>query len=425
MRTILFLLFTLFTMQSNAQTVTTLAGSSAGSADGTGSAATFNRPWGVAVDAAGNVFVADELNHKIRKITPSGVVTTFAGSTSGFQDGNGTNAKFNSPNGLAFDSLGNLFVVDCYNHRIRKITQSGDVTTFAGSAQGAFNGNGAAARFNFPQGIAIDNSNNLFIADGSNYTIRKITPTGDVTTFAGSPGIQAYVDATGSAARFNLAKAIGINTSNGDLFVTDGHRIRKITTAGVVTTYAGSVNGLVNGTLTASRFFWPEGLVVTTSGDVYVGDATNCVIRKISASGTVTTLCGNTYGIVGSADGTGSAASFYSPKGLCFDSSGSSLYVADSNNHRIRKIDMSALSMDEFNQNVINIYPNPVQNILNVSLENNSEIQKIVIYDITGKQLKLHEGNTTSISVEDLKPGCYLLEITIDEKKQIKKFLKQ
>lgn len=425
MRTKLLLLFTLFTLLSNSQTVTTLAGSSAGSADGTGTSATFNRPWGVAVDASGNVYVADELNHKIRKITTAGVVTTFAGSTSGYQDGNGTSAKFNSPNGLAFDSFGNLFVVDCYNHRIRKITPSGDVTTFAGSVQGAFNGNGTVARFNFPQGIAIDSSNNLFIVDGSNNIIRKITPSGDVTTFAGTAGVQAYVDGTGSDARFGIVKAIGINRTNNDMFVTDGHRIRKITSAGVVTTYSGSTNGLVNGTLTASKYFWPEGIVVTTSGDVYVGDSTNCVIRKLSASGTVTTLCGNSNGIVGSADGTGNAASFYSPKGLCFDSSGNNLYVADSNNHRIRKIDMSALSTNYFNLETIGIYPNPVTTILNISLENNSEVQKVEIYDLTGKKVKFYEGNTTSIHVGDLTSGFYILEVTIDGKKDSKKFIKQ
>lgn len=414
MKTRLLFLFALsFFQLSIGQVVSTLAGASAGFNDATGTAALFNRPWGVAVDASGNVFIADELNHKIRKITTAGVVTTFAGSTSGFQDGNGTSAKFNSPNGLAFDSLGNLFVVDCYNHKIRKITPSGDVTTFAGSVQGAFNGNGAGARFNFPQGIAVDSADNLFVVDGSNYTIRKITPAADVTTFAGVAGTQAYVDATGSAARFFTAKAIGINKTNNDMFVTDGHRIRKITSTGVVTTYAGSTNGLVNGTVTAAKFFWPEGIVVTAIGDVYVGDSTNCVIRKISASGTVTTLCGNINGIVGSADGTGNAASFYAPKGLCFDASGTNLYVADSNNHRIRKIDMSALSSTNFEDAKFNfsVFPNPSKEMVNVKTE--KQIKSIVVYSSQGQ--KVLETNENTFSVATLSNGIYCIMVEDEE----------
>ena len=424
MRTKLFLLFTLFILQSNAQTVTTLAGSSAGSVDGTGSTASFNRPWGVVTDASGNVYVADEMNSRIRKITPAGVVTTFAGGTAGYLDANGTTARFNRPKGLAIDNTGNIFVVDQSNHKIRKITPTGDVTTFAGSTQGFVNGNGTTARFNFPEGIVIDTNGNLFVVDASNYAIRKITPSGDVTVFAGA-GTSGFNDGTGAGAKFNIIKGIAINTSTNDMYVTDGHRIRKITSAAVVTSFAGATTaGFTNGTLAAARFNWPEGIAVATNGVVYVVDTINCVLREITTAGVVSTFVGNINGIAGSANGTGTAASFYGPTGICFDAAGN-IYISDSTNHRIRKIDMSALSNNDFSRNTIGVYPNPVAAILNISLENTSEIQKLVIYDVTGKQVKLQEGNTTSIFVEDLKSGFYLLEVTIDGKKEVKKFIKR
>ena len=404
------------------QDVSTLAGSAAGAADGTGAAATFNRPWGVVTDASGNVYVADEMNNRIRKITPAGVVTTFAGSSAGYLDGNGTTARFNRPKGLAIDNSGNIFVVDQSNHKIRKITPTGDVTTFAGSVQGFVNGNGTTARFNFPEGIVIDSIGNLFLVDASNYAIRKITPSGDVTVFAGA-GTSGFNDGTGAGAKFNVIKGIAINTSTNDLYVTDGHRIRKITSAAVVTSFAGATtSGFTNGTLAAARFNWPEGIAVDAYGVVYVVDTINCVLRKITTAGVVSTFVGNTSGIAGSANGTGTAASFYGPTGICFDATGN-IYISDSTNHRIRKIDMSALSLNNFNIADFQIYPNPVSNQLNISTT--YEIQKVVIYDVTGKQVKLQEGNTTSIFVEDLKSGFYLLEVTIDGKKEVKKFIKQ
>ena len=419
---LLFLFLFFFSQIAISQDVSTFAGSSAGAADGTGTAATFNRPWGVVTDASGNVYVADEMNHRIRKITPVGIVTTFAGSTAGYLDGNGTTARFNRPKGLAIDNSGNIFVVDKGNHKIRKINPSGDVTTFAGSVQGFVNGNGATARFNFPEGIVIDNNDNLFVVDASNYAIRKITPSGDVTVFAGS-GTFGFDDGTGTVAKFNIIKGIAINTSTNDMYVTDGHRIRKITSAAVVTSFAGATTaGFTNGTLAAAQFNWPEGIAVDTNGIIYVVDTINCVLRKITTAGVVSTFVGNTNGIAGSANGTGTAASFYGPTGICFDAAGN-IYISDTTNHRIRKIDMSALSSNNFNIADFQIYPNPVSNQLNISTS--SDIQKIVIYDISGKQVKILEGNVNSIDVSNFKSGFYIIEITIDGNTTVRKFIKE
>ncbi|SVC90482.1 uncharacterized protein METZ01_LOCUS343336, partial [marine metagenome] len=237
--------------------VTTFAGSgTSGSSDGTGTEASFNGPWGVAIDGSGNLFVADVYNNLIRKITPEGVVTTFAGGDeSSLTDGIGTEASFGWPAGLAFDGSGNLFVSDYANDAIRKITSSGAVTTFAGNGEkGNADGIGTAARFYSPQGIRFDSKGDLYVADQKNNLIRKITPEGVVTTFAGS-GSASSEDGTGMAASFNDPRDL-VFDNQGNLFVVckGSHLIRKITPEGVVTTFAGSGSaGWVEGTGTAAR----------------------------------------------------------------------------------------------------------------------------------------------------------------------------
>ena len=207
--------------------VTTLAGSSSGYMDGTGPAARFNAPQGVAVDSSGHVYVAEYGNNRIRKISPAGVVTTFAGSTRGYMDGTGTAAKFKDPTGVAVDSSGNVYVAEYGNNRIRKISPTGVVTTLAGSTSGNNNGTGTAAQFNSPTGVAVDSSGHVYVADRFNHRIRKIDPVGVVTTFAGSSS--GYVDDTGTAAKFYNPFGVAVDSS-GNVYVADhdNHRIRKI-----------------------------------------------------------------------------------------------------------------------------------------------------------------------------------------------------
>jgi sugar lactone lactonase YvrE len=316
--------------------VTTIAGSGAdGSSNGTATNASFSLPFGVAVDSAGNVYVADYGNNRIRKITSAGVVTTFAGTSSGSADGTGTNASFSVPAGITVDSSGNIYVGDGGNHRIRRITPAGVVTTFAGSSQGSANGTGTNATFNVPRGLAFDSSGNLYVADTNNHRIRKITSEGVVTTFAGS-GSAGSADGTGTNATFNGPLAIGVDSTN-NIYVGDSanNRVRKITPQGVVTTIAGSSQGFANGTGTNATFEGPDALAIDSSGNIYVGDQYNNLIRKITSAGVVTTIAGTKT--AGSADGVGTNARFSRPVGLAFDSSGN-LYVADLTNYRIRKI---------------------------------------------------------------------------------------
>ncbi|WP_206002760.1 NHL repeat-containing protein [Paraburkholderia polaris] len=319
--------------------VSTLAGSgTVGSANGTGTAATFNKPEGVAVDASGNVYVGDRFNDMIRMITPAGVVSTLAGSsTPGTANGTGTAASFDMPSGVAVDASGNVYVADTYGNKIRKITPAGVVSTLAGSGTvGSADGTGTAASFDEPYGVAVDASGNVYVADTYGNKIRKVTPAGVVSTVAGS-GTAGSANGTGTAASFNKPFDVAVDAS-GNLYVADGdnNEIRMITQAGVVSTLAGSgTAGSANGTGTAASFNQPFGVAVDASGNVYVGDASSNEIRMITPAGVVSTLAGS--GTAGSANGTGTAASFNSPTHVAVDAGGN-VYVGDWANSEIRKI---------------------------------------------------------------------------------------
>ena len=330
------------TARAQSLLVTTLAGSGyAGSSDGTGTGATFNSPFSAAVDASGNIYVADTQNDTIRKVTPAGVVTTLAGSAGvfGSSDGTGSSANFGRPQGVCVDSAGNVYVADTYNQTIRKITPAGAVTTLAGTAgaSGSADGTGSSARFNMPCGIAVDGSGNLYVSDLNNNTIRKITPAGVVTTLAGS-GAYGSSDGSGSSASFERPQGAAVDTA-GNVYVADtvNFTIRKITPAGVVTTLAGTagLSGSIDGTGTSARFNNPGGVAVDKAGNVYVADSANDTIRQITPNGAVTTLAGSA-GYYGSSDGTGSSARFAYPQCVAVDSAGN-VYVADTNNDKIRK----------------------------------------------------------------------------------------
>jgi hypothetical protein len=233
----------------------------------------------VAVDSAGNVYVADSWNYTIRKVTPVGVVTTLAGTagTSGSPDGTGSAARFRNPSGVAVDSAGNVYVADSSNRTIRKVTPAGVVTTLAGAAglYGSTDGTSSAARFAEPRGVAVDSAGNVYVADTSNHTIRKVSPAGVVTTLAGSSGLYGRTDGTGSAARFSYPSGVAVDSA-GNVYVTDldNHTIRKVTPAGVVTTVGGLArnSGWILGYGTAARFDFPDGVAVSSSGRVYVSN---------------------------------------------------------------------------------------------------------------------------------------------------------
>ncbi len=327
--------------------VTTFAGTGASSpvTDGTGGTATFNYPTSVTLDASGIVYVADTLNHCIRKISSAGVVTTWAGvaGTSGHVDGAGVTARFKSPQGIIIDNDGSLIVADKLNHLIRKISPAGVVTTLAGSGVTGF-ADGISASFNNPSGVAVDTAGNVYVADQNNHLIRKISTSGLVVTIAGTRATGA-VNGTGTMASFQYPSSVAVDTS-GNVYVADcnNHMIRKISSMGVVSIFAGisELKGFADGSGATAQFNLPYGVAIDNVGNVYVADSTNLRIRQISPVGVVSTLAGSVdrpdLSFVSSyQDGTGNTATFSNPSGVAVDNSGH-VYVADSINNRIRKI---------------------------------------------------------------------------------------
>lgn len=332
-------------------TVSTIAGTGiAGSLDGLGSLATFANPSAVAVDSTGNVFVADTGNQVIRKITTDGMVSTFAGQVGqwGYRDGPAGSAMFYEPVGLVIDPIGNLYVADSGNSRIRKITPLGEVSTYAGSGGDSIHpadfvdGPALLAILGGPLGLTLDDLGNLYVAATNNSLIRKISPAGQATTIAGVLSIDssAYAPCStgGSCATFRGPGSIARDKS-GNLYVADtlNQTIRKVTPAGEVSTLAGSgVQGFADGAGASAQFDSPFGLVVDSKGNLYISDQNNSVIRKITQDGNVSTVAGQA-GVSGNTQGPGAQATFHLPSGLAIDKD-DTLYVADYSNHSVRKL---------------------------------------------------------------------------------------
>ncbi|MDM0028332.1 NHL repeat-containing protein [Variovorax saccharolyticus] len=320
--------------------VSTFAGSGTiGSVNGNGTAASFYLPYSVVVDKNGSLLVSDTATNLVRKISPAGDVTTFAGGSSGTsQDGNGTAASFSGLSGLALDPTGNAYAAEFGGNRIRKITPAADVTTLAGNGSiGSLDGHGSSATFNTPSSVATDVDGNIYVLEFIGAVVRKVTPAGNVTTLAGS-GNAGFADGTGAAVSFGQAYGIATDAV-GNVYVADSsnNRIRKITPGGVVTTLAGSGQiGATDGAGSSASFSMPGGLTVDSDGNVYVADTGNSLLRKITPAGVVSTLAGQP-GVLGAQNGIGAAATFKQPYGVTVDAVGN-LYVADTFGNLIRKI---------------------------------------------------------------------------------------
>ena len=315
--------------------VSTLAGSTFGYADGTGTAAKFKAPSRIATDEEGNLYISDD--NRIRKITPLGVVTTFAGSgTPGSANGLGTAASFYYIQGLAFDKAGNLYVADGGNNKIRKITPGGLVSTLAGSGtSGYLDGLGTAAQFGSLYGLAIDKNDNIYV--GASNCVRKITPAGQVTTVAGLGGTFGLVDDNGTNARFNFIIDVAIDKM-GYLYIADlnNHAIRKMSPSGQVTTFAGGISGSANGIGATAQFGSAESLAVDNDGNILVCDVSGITsrIRKITPESIVSNLAGDMFGYE---DGEYQDAKFGYTGGITVDKFGN-IFIGDQTNSKVRKI---------------------------------------------------------------------------------------
>lgn len=333
-----------------ANVVSTISGGQpeSGQVNGPLASARFWQPTGIVRDSAGNLFVADAYNRAIRKITPAGVVTTFAGGSGfGYDDGTGTAARFILPYSIAIDASDNLYVADWESHTIRRITPGAVVTTLAGlgGMPGAVNANGTNARFSYPNGLVVGTDGNVYVADTGNQVIRKVTPSGDVTTFAGTMGIAGNNDATGTAAGFTAPVSI-TRTSDGTLYVSANNAVRRITVPGaVVTTFAGTsgMSGVVDATGTAALFLQLSRIGVDGNDNLFVVD--NFLLRKITTPGAVvTTVAGKAFTEHSSnVSGTGELARFFSPAGMCSDG-GENLYLADAYSQNIRFVSPLGIS---------------------------------------------------------------------------------
>jgi serine/threonine protein kinase, bacterial len=318
--------------------VSTLAGSGvAGSQDGTGTAASFSFLWDVAADQNGNVFVADPNNHAIRKITPSGIVTTIPGTSDPGNIYGPPKPNFYTPEGVAVDQYDTLFISDVSTTYI--FTDFDGVSAFlAGNGTKSVNGDSEVATFTQPRGMAVDKNDNLYVVDLITSAIKKITPDGWVSILAGGYGVKGGTDGTGAAAGFLQPTGVAVD-DDGNVFVADygDGEIRKITPNGVVTTLAGNLSGAtsIDGVGSAASFAGPIGLALDAHGNIYVADYFSSKIRKVTPAGVVTTIAGT--GVTGGADGPGRTATFNEPTGIAVDGSGN-IYVSDGSNYKVRKI---------------------------------------------------------------------------------------
>ena len=408
----------------NAQNyVSTYAGDGvSGFVNGDTASARFKTPFGICRDKFDNLFIADQDNHCIRKINPSGIVTTYAGTgVPGYLDGSDSIAQFRSPIDVCSDTEGNIYVSDFENQYIRKISTDGMVSTVAGNGiAGYVDGESANAEFDYPRGIVIDASGNLYIGDSWNHRIRKIDAYGNVSTYAGggnSMGVSsvgAYVDGNDTSARFYTPCGLSIDGA-GNIYVADAynHRVRKIDPSQVVTTIAGSggtgtaAGGFADGIADSARFNTLTELFADQLGGIFVGDTYNQRVRMVS-NGWVTTIAGN--GVQGFVNGIDSLAEFSRPRGVVPDSTGSNLYVCDNLNHVIRKITFGiAVGIPEVSsENEFALFPNPSSGKVHVSP--NAFIREIKVIDIWGR--KVYESHffsqSDAIDLSRLTSGIYL-----------------
>jgi sugar lactone lactonase YvrE len=329
----------------------TVAGNGTQGYSGDGGPATsaqLNYPNGVAADTAGNLFIADTYNHCVRKVTTGGVITTVAGNgTEGFggEGGPATSAQLNAPSGVAVDTAGNLFIADRNNNRIRKVTPGGVISTVAGNGTQGFSADGGpatSAQLNAPLGVAVDTARNLFIADYGNNRVCKVTSNGVISTVAGN-GIRGFSGDGGPAtsAQLNAPLGVAVDTAR-NLFIGDygNDRVRKVTSSGIISTVAGNeIRGFSGdgGPATSARLSYPYSVAVDTAGNLFIADTYNHCVRKVTPGGVISTVAGNgTYGFSGDG-GPATAAQLRIPQGVALDTAGN-IFIADTGNNRVRKV---------------------------------------------------------------------------------------
>jgi sugar lactone lactonase YvrE len=425
-QTILLSIFTFFLWQVTvqAQIITTIAGGgTSGIGDG-GQAidCELNNPIGI-VDAAGNIYIGDRNHHRIRKISTTGVITTIAGTgTAGFSGDGGpaTDAKITSPYGVAVDNSGNVYFAEgTTNGRIRKISAAGIITTVAGGGTGGLGDGGPATDATVgTASVTVDASNNLYIADGANHRVRKVDAAGIITTIAGG-GTALGDGGPATAAKMNLPYAITIDVV-GNIYVTEdyGARVRKITPSGIITTVAGTGLSGYNGdgiSATEAKLNRPTGVAVDAAGNIYIGDAHNHRIRRVDTDGKISTIAGTGMaGLMGDG-GNATDAQLKTPTGVAIGNAGN-LYISDFGNNRIRSVSnvVTVISVNR-TQTAIITYPNPSNGNFTVDISSGySDDCTLVVTDILGRkvyQVDRLRGQHIGVHL-DVPPGIYVLTVS-------------
>jgi hypothetical protein len=415
----------------NAQTINTFAGVGTPGYSGDGGSATLaqlNRPASIAVDAYCNVYFTDGSNHVIRKINSAGVISTIAGNGTGGYSGDGgpaTSAQLFYPQHLALDALGNIYVCDTYNARIRKINTSGIITTICGNGFIGFTGDGGPAvnaQLFMPRGIAVDGTNNIYISDSYNYRIRIINTSGIINTFAGTSWGNSGDG--GPAVSAKLGGPCGITFDGiGNLYFSDVdyHVVRKINGSGIITTIAG--NGTLGfsgdgGTATNAQLYWPMDVAVDASGNIYIADEYNHRVRQVNTLGVINTFAGiGTPGFSGDG-GLAISAQMNKPSGIKIDAAGN-FYIPDSLNHRIRIIGSNSCVTGiktAIQEEMKFVYPNPTKDITNLNLNEHFIGGTIQLYDAIGKLIQTQQiKNTTEKINLNLNSGIYFVKATTKE----------
>ncbi|WP_208022776.1 T9SS type A sorting domain-containing protein [Flavobacterium jejuense] len=397
---------------SSTKNVSTIAGTGTiGAVNGPSNMASFRFPDGAIVDSQGNIFITDQSNHKIRKIDINGQVSTFAGTgIAGFQDGAALSAKFYFPAAMAIDSNDNLYIADYSNHRIRKITPDGLVSTVAGlGSAGAIDGNTSTATFNGPTGLCLDSSGIIYVADYGNHKIRKIDTNGQVSTFVGS-GIAGAVDNNGIIASFNHPAVVTMDSQN-NFYVTDedNNKIRKINALGDVTTFAGTGSqGAIDDVASLATFKGPTGIVVNDNDEVIIADYGNHKIRKITTyKYTISPSLPNGLSLnqfTGEIAGTPSVISPMTDYTVSVSNQfGTSSFIIS--------IEVGSLATKTFGNNQIQLFPNPVKDILNVySIES---IKTVTVFNTLGQEIKKLIPNQENFQIDfsTIEKGIYFLKM--------------
>ncbi len=390
--------------------------------NGPATLAELNEPNDLAIDSHGNIYIADARNNRIRMVNASGIITTIAGNGYSGYNGDGidaTNAQLGYLMGVAVDNRGNLYFSD--NHRIRMVNASGIITTFAGNGIYGYSGDGGpatSAEIFDPNGLAVDGSGNVYIADRYNNRIRKVNTLGIITTIAGTGAI-GYSGDGGMATNAELRYPTCVDVDgSGNIYIVDANGvIRKVNSSGIIMTIAGT------GPATSGQLYYPYDVAVDGSGQIFVSQPNNNCIRKISTSGIISTITGSGYPGYAGDGGLASAAKLNGPAGIAVDGMGN-VYIADVGNQLIRRICCESTIVNPISspESKVNVFPNPTTTELTIA--SSDKINQISTTNLIGQTLYTHEYNTEKVQIDvaNLQTGIYFIKINNTE---VTKFVKQ